>query len=60
MALVRFRRSRKHSTIISFLDEADASLCSSGCVQRNGQCDPPGGICRCAEDDANSRKFANA
>ena len=51
VALVRFRRRRRHSTILRLLDEPDLPLCHYGRVQRSGGCDSPGG-CECESDKA--------
>jgi hypothetical protein len=58
-SMLRFRRARKHSTIVRMLDEPDMPVCKAGCVQRNGSCDPPRGACQCADEAALARAFPN-
>ena len=53
--LVRFRRRRRHSTILRLLDEPDMPLCEYGRVQRDGVCDVPG-TCECEESKALAAK----
>ena len=60
--LIRFRKRRKHSTIVGLLDEPDATLCRNSRVQRDGVCDNPDGCYRKQEAETADEfsEFANA
>ena len=56
--IVRFRRTRHARTIVRFLDEPDAVLCSNGNpFTASGICDTRDDECRCMNDAYNEMLF---